>query len=130
MFRRRQSSTQQEDGQDAPRQGFSLTAAARKIVCRVGSFLAVFLILYLIFWFANALFGWITCYSAPNALRIINFVRDIAIVSVVGLSGLEFVFSNRKKRFWVLIAYFAILTALVIMMVVFNMDTIFFGTNC
>jgi len=89
-----------------------------------GGFFAVFLVIYLGFWFLNSLAEWITNEHANNML---DFIRDAAILTVVGLFGLEFVLGRRRNKFWLFFVYLALLAAAVVFMILFHMDIRFIG---
>jgi len=106
------------------RSGGFLFGPARRIMRRLVCFIALFLIAYLGFLFLNALTEWITNRDALNTLY---FIRDVAILSVVGLSGLEFILGRRRGKLWLFIIYAAILTAAVILMLLFHADVRLIG---
>ena len=106
---------------DDDRRGGFFSETARRFIRRLTCFAAIFLLAYLGFWFLNGIAGWIDNQYALNTLHII---RDIAIVAVVGLCGMEFVLRRRrpKLRFWLFIIYSVLLAGVIVLMLLFHAD--------
>jgi len=73
-----------------------------RLLLGLASFVAIFATAYLGFWFLVARFELIDNY---NTLNILNFVRDIAAMTVIGLAGLAFFV---RRRWFILLIYLAL----------------------
>jgi len=104
--------------------GFCLSTAARTVLDRISAFFAVFLIIYLGVLFLNMFLGLSGRAFIPdgNALNMMYFIRDIAIMTVVGLSGLSFFFGRQRRKLLFFLIYLAVLAAAVILMVMYHIS--------
>ncbi|MCL2370218.1 MAG: hypothetical protein FWC80_03205 [Firmicutes bacterium] len=90
-----------------------------RLLLGLASFVAIFATAYLGFWFLVARFELIDNY---NTLNILNFVRDIAAMTVIGLAGLAFFV---RRRWFILLIYLALLGAAITFMILFHFRILF-----
>ncbi len=82
------------------------------VIDTIGEILAFLAVILILFMCINARFELIT---GENALRILSYVREIAIVTVIGLKGMEFAL----KRGWILSLIFGLILAAIVVFMFF-----------
>ena len=99
---------------------FTLSQAAHRLICNIGSFAAFFTVAFMAFWFINAATGHVMI-SDADVLQTMQFILHIAILTVLGLSGLEFVMD---KSFVIFLIYAGLLAVTVVFMFFTNISSL------
>jgi len=93
-----------------------------KLCFNIALLLSLPAVLYLGFMFFNGFFAFIYYGNHPDILNYLNFIRDIAALTVIGLLGLSF---TLRRRFFILLIYLVILATAVTFLLLMHFSILF-----